>query len=202
MNRDSITDLKEYAVIIGMPYPTLYRYCCDEKSKRQLIGTSTWKNSTFLNDADIYFMGDVLVWADYGENGMSRAEATDAIQKINPTLDQNQAKDQLDRRTLTKYHADGKIERSTLKAHTTTTEQTSITYQSQWRWYGFGTGMFNEVQKKDMDVCKNTAKTFGELMHNFFLGLDEACIMADDGRNIRIIGAANRKKHEKIIAYR
>ena len=154
-----------------MPYPTLYRYCCDEKSKRQLIGTSTWKNSTFLNDADIYFMGGVLVRADYGENGMSRAEATDAIQKINPTLDQNQAKDQLDRRTLTKYHADGKIERSTLKAHTTTTEQTSITHRLQWRWYDFVTSMFNEPRRKNEGLCKNTGNMFGELMQNFCLAL-------------------------------
>ena len=28
------------------------------------------------------------------------------------------------------------------------------------------------------------------------LGLDEACIMADAGRNIRIIGAYDRKKHK------
>ena len=44
-----------------MPNPKLYRYCCDEKPKRQLIGTGTGKNSTMLNDADIYFMDDVLV---------------------------------------------------------------------------------------------------------------------------------------------
>ena len=62
--------------------------------------------------------------------------------------------------------------------------------------------MFNDLRKKDVAVCKKTAKTFGELMQNFVLGLDEACIMSYDGRNIRIIGAANRKQHEKIIAYR
>ena len=62
--------------------------------------------------------------------------------------------------------------------------------------------MFNELRKKDVAVCKKTDKTFGELMQNCVLGLDEACIMAYDGRNIIIIGSANRKQHEKIIAYR
>ena len=125
-----------------------------------------------LNDADIGFMGDVLVWSYYGNNCMSRAEATDTIQEINTTLDQKQANDQLDWHVLTKAHSDGKIERSTLEAQATTTEQTSIMYQSQWCWYGFVTGMFNEVRKKYVDVCKNTAKTLGELMNNFVLGLD------------------------------
>ena len=37
-------------------------------------------------------------------------------------------------------------------------------------------------------------------MQNFVSGLDEACIMADAGGNIRIIGTAERKKHEKILA--
>ena len=37
-------------------------------------------------------------------------------------------------------------------------------------------------------------------MQNFVLGLDEACIMADSGGSIIIIGAADRKKNEKILA--
>ena len=39
-------------------------------------------------------------------------------------------------------------------------------------------------------------------MHNSVLGLDEACTMADAGGNTKIIGAADRKKHEKILAER
>ena len=51
-------------------------------------------------------------------------------------------------------------------------------------------------------ICKKTGKTFGELMQHFVLILDEACIMADAGGNIKIIGAADRKKHENIFADR
>ena len=39
-------------------------------------------------------------------------------------------------------------------------------------------------------------------MQHFVLGLDEACIMADAGGNIKIIGASDKKKHEKILADR
>ena len=74
--------------------------------------------------------------------------------------------------------------------------------QSQWRLYGFITDMYNDLRKKNVGICKNTGKKFGELMQHFVLGLDEAYIMSDAGGNIRIIGAANRKKHENILADR
>ena len=45
---------------------TLYRYCRDDKSKRQLIGNGVGKNSKLLNGDDIYFMGDAMVLADRG----------------------------------------------------------------------------------------------------------------------------------------
>ena len=39
-------------------------------------------------------------------------------------------------------------------------------------------------------------------MHNFMFSLDEACIMADAGGNIIIIGADDREKYKKILADR
>ena len=39
-------------------------------------------------------------------------------------------------------------------------------------------------------------------MHHFMFNLDEACIMVDSGGNTIIIGAENRRKHEKILADR
>ena len=54
--------------------------------------------------------------------------------------------------------------------------------------------MFNELWKNNLGVWENTGKKFGDLMLNFVLGLDEACIMADYGGNIGIIGASDRKK--------
>ena len=74
-------------------------------------------------------MGNVLVWSDHGKNRRRLAEAMDEIQDINPTLDWNQAKDNLDRGLLTKAHADGKSKRINLKVQVTTTERTDITYQ-------------------------------------------------------------------------
>ena len=50
-----------------------------------------------------------------------------------------------------------------------------------------------------MGLCKNNGKTFGELMQNLMSRLDESYIMADADKNIRIIGSADRKKHEKFF---
>ena len=152
-----------------------------------MIGIGVGKNSTLLNGVTIDFMGDVLVWEYRGNNGMGRAEAMDAIHEINTTLERKQYQDQLDRRVLTKLHADEKIKRRTLKAQAMKTERTAITYQSQLHWYIFVTGMFDDLRKKNVGVCKDTGKKFGELIQNFVLGLDEACIMADAGINSRII---------------
>ena len=85
-------------------------------------------NRRLRTDGDINFIGDVLACSDRGNNGMSRLESMDAIQEVNHTLDQKQAKDLLERRVLPKAYADGKIKRNTLKLQATTTEQTDITY--------------------------------------------------------------------------
>ena len=69
-----------------MPGPTLYRYCRANRSKRQLIGNGVGPNSTLLTDGDINFMGDVRDQSDCGNNFMSRQEAIDGIQELNPTL--------------------------------------------------------------------------------------------------------------------
>ena len=185
-----------------MGSPTLYTYCRAEKLKRQSIGNGVGPNRRLLTDGEINFIGDVLARSDRGNNGMRRLEAMDAIQEVNPTLYRKQAKDLLEKNVLPKAYADGKIKRKTLKVQATTTERTAITYQSQWRWYIFFTSMFNDLQRKNGGLCKNTGNTFGELMQDFVLSLDEACIMSDAGGNIKIIRAADRKKHEKILADR
>ena len=80
---------------------------------------------------------------------MSRLEAMDTIQEVNPTLDRKEDKYLLERRVLPKAYADGKIKRKTLKVQVTTTERTDITYRSEWRWYSFVTSMLNDLRRKN-----------------------------------------------------
>jgi hypothetical protein len=47
-------------------------------------------------------------------------------------------------------------------------------------------------------VCHISGKTFGELIHCFIAAGDETNLVAsDDSCGVKVIGAANRKKHEK-----
>jgi hypothetical protein len=47
-------------------------------------------------------------------------------------------------------------------------------------------------------VCRISGKTFGELIHCFITAGDETNLMAsDENRGVKVIGVANRKKHEK-----
>ena len=94
-----------------------------------MIGDGVGKNSTLINSADIDFMGDVLVQADRGNNVMGHSEAMYAIQEINPTLEQKQAKYKFDRNVLTKSYDNGKIKKRNFKEQAITTERTSIMYQ-------------------------------------------------------------------------
>ena len=45
-------------------------------------------------------------------------------------------------------------------------------------------------------------KTFGELISHFIVGLDEMCLMSDAFGDLHVIKAANKKKHEAMIADR
>ena len=170
-----------------MPGPTLYKYFRADKSKRQSIGNGVGRNSRMLTEGGSNFIGDVLDWSDHGNNSMSCQEAIDALQGVNPTMYRKQAKDMLEQRALPKSFAYGKIKKNTLKLQTTTTEWTSITYQSQWNWYEFFMSMFDNLWRKNGRICNNNGKTFGQFMQHFVLVLDEACIMADAGGNIRMI---------------
>jgi hypothetical protein len=47
-------------------------------------------------------------------------------------------------------------------------------------------------------VCPISGKTFGELIHCLITAGDETNLMSsDDNRGVKLIGAANQKKHEK-----
>jgi hypothetical protein len=55
----------------------------------------------------------------------------------------------------------------------------------------------NFLRQNNTGVCNHTGKLFGEVIQHFVIGGDEACLMADDHGDLRIIGAAGIKKHEK-----
>jgi hypothetical protein len=54
------------------------------------------------------------------------------------------------------------------------------------------------MRRNNTGVCRIWGKTFGELIHCFITAGDDTNLMAsDDNRGVKVISAANRKKHEK-----
>ncbi len=55
------------------------------------------------------------------------------------------------------------------------------------------------MRTKNTGLCKLSGKSFGEIMPNFIVGLDEMCLMSDCHGDLRVFAAANKKKQEKLL---
>ena len=52
------------------------------------------------------------------------------------------------------------------------------------------------LRENNTGICKcGCGKTFGELIDHFIIGGDKTCLVAS-GNTVRIVAAADRKKHE------
>ena len=59
--------------------------------------------------------------------------------------------------------------------------------------------LYDQLRTLNTGKCNKSGQTFGELIGHFIIGLDEMCLMSDTHGNLRIIGAAEKKKHEKVL---
>ena len=68
---------------------------------------------------------------------------------------------------------------------------------------GFGpltTLLISCASKKITGLCKKSGLPFKEVMEHFLIGLEEACLVADAGGNVKILGEFGRLKHEKKVS--
>jgi hypothetical protein len=83
-------------------------------------------------------------------------------------------------------------------AQQTTTKRSNITVPQQYRWHQTYKHSLDDLRHKNTGVCRISGKTFGELIHCFITAGDETNLMtSDDNGGVKVIGAANRQKHEK-----
>uniref|UniRef100_A0A7S2XM23 Uncharacterized protein n=1 Tax=Attheya septentrionalis TaxID=420275 RepID=A0A7S2XM23_9STRA len=143
------------------------------------------------------FVADVITRHDRGNDGKTQSESIDLVQQVVPALDRKQAA-QVFKRTILP-HFSHLLKQNPQKAQATTTKRSAITVQQQFRWFQTYDGALNELRRRNTGVCNLTGKTFGELIHHFIFGGDEACMMASSG-GLMIIGSKDRKKHERAIA--
>ena len=198
-NGEEIMDCKIYAHILGIPSKSLYNYIHPDESKRFTLGDGSRGKKKILDDNEVEFAGALLTRADRGNEGLSRKEATDMIQEMKPDISRETARRQLSRRVIPVNAAAGMIKGKTQKVQSTTSDRTNINVGQQYRWHTAVTDLYNGLETKNTGLCNKTNKTFPWVMHHFIIGLDEMCLMSDAHGTLHIIGAADKKKHEKIL---
>ena len=133
---------------------------------------------------------------------MSRKEAIDSLVDLKGNLTRGAASRHLTRRVLAAGSDLGIIKKRTQKLQATTADRTNINIPQQYRWHTLVESLYAEMRVKNTGVCRVTGKTFGELIPHFIVGLDEMCLLSDAHGDLRVIGAANKSKHEAMIADR
>ena len=198
-NGEAIDSWKVYANKVGIPHNTFFKYIHPDLGKRRTLGDGSRGKKKLLSDSDVKLAGAVFARADRGNDGMSRKEATDMIQDLNPDISRKAAARQLSRVVLPRNAAVGILKKSTQKVQATTSDRTNINIAQQFRWHRLIDKEYEHLREVNTGRCRKTNKLFGEVMHHFIIGLDEMCIMSDAHGDLRVVACAQKKKHEKLL---
>ena len=141
----------------------------------------------------------MCAWADQANDGLSRKEAIDNIQELNQSISREATSKQLSRCVLPTNAKAGITKSQCQKVQATTSERTNINVAQKFRWHSLVDHIYNLVREKNTGVCSKTGKSFGELIQQYIVGLDEMCLQGDAHGSCTIIGSVDKKKHEKLL---
>jgi len=198
-NGERIDDYAIFANRKNIPPSTFYKYIQPDLDRRKVLGNGNRGKKKVLNDDDINLLGCVMARCDRGNDGLSRKESTDLIIEINPNLNRAAASRQLSRRIIPICSGKGIIKNKLQKVQATTSDRTNINTAQQYRWHRIVTEEYSFLRENNMGLCKKSGLSFGEVIGHFIIGLDEMCLMSDQHGGLHIIGAADKKKHEKLL---
>ena len=196
-NGEEITDYVVFANKHGIPPSSFYKYI-NPNNPRQ-IGDGTRGKKKLLNDDEIKLIGTVCARRDRANDGLTKSEATDLIQQVNPDITREAARLQLSRNVIPKNAAEGLIKSKVQTVQATTSDRTNINVAQQYRWHRNVDKSYNDLEEKNTGRCNKTGKSFQFVMGHFIIGLDEMCLMSDQHGGLKIIGSADKKKHEKLL---
>jgi hypothetical protein len=177
--------------------PNIYKYI--KPTNPRILGDgSCGKKKWFTND-NAKFFGCVLARADQENDGLSSKEAVDMIQELQPDLTRVGAQRQIQRYVLPVNSQLLVLEKCKRKVQATTSNRTNINTAQQYHWHRAVDEVYDFMRTKNTKLCKLSGKSFGEVMPNFIVGLDEMCLMSDCHGNLRVFAAADKKKQEKFL---
>ena len=96
-------------------------------------------------------------------------------------------------------HAIGVLKLTTQNFQATTSDRTNINVAQQYRWHLAMDEVYKYLRTNNNGLCQKSEKTFGEVMPEFLIGLDEMCLMSDAHGDLRVVASANKKKQEKLL---
>ena len=182
--------LKDYAARVGIPYPTLQKYCNRDEGKRTVLGSSVGTASLF-SDEQQQFAVDVIVRHDRGNDGLNRRRCIDVLHDLQPGLKRKNVAQSFDRNVRPR-HKDELT--GIIHANATTSKRTAITVPQQYRWHSAVDQAHAFLREKNTGLTPD-GKTFGEVMDHFHTGGDETCFLASAG-DVKIIGDKRKRKHD------
>jgi hypothetical protein len=183
--------------VISVGRTTFYKYINPNEPRQ--IGDGSRGKKRLMTADEIKFSGCVLAWADRGNDGLSLKEAVNMIQELVSNITRVSAWRQMQRYVMPLNAAVGVLKRAIEKVQATTSNRMNINVAQQYRWHRAVDEVYNYLRKKNTGLCQKTGKTFGEVMPEFLLGLDEMCLMSDAHGNLRVVASTDKKKQEKLL---
>ena len=176
---------------------TFGKYVCDKLEDRTPIGAAPGRKS-IVADEECEFLTQHAIRADRANDGNTTTEVIDNLCRMKPEMKREQAKNYVTR--TWKKKTVGRIKPRPVKAQKTTSRRSQCTVAQQYRWFRNFDRALRFLREKNTGLCRRTGKSFGELIHYFVVGGDETCMMADSNGDLKILGEAGRKKHEKQVS--
>ena len=151
------------------------------------------RSATLCTPEDWNFLSEIAVYRDLQNNGMTRVEMITMIRELSQSVDRKTAENHLDYLIRTKKLNGVKRNGRVVTAQKTTSKRSQINIEQQFRWHSTVDSALAEQER-----LNKPDEEFDKLKEHFFINLDEACLMANDG-TVKVLGADAKSKSEKIM---
>jgi len=182
------------------------RHKIEDRSFRNYVRNGGKRNKpgrkSIVSDYDTEFIAQHTVRSDRANRGLTVGQIVENVQSIyahsKNFLTQQQARNWAYRtfRKNNPHH----IKSGLMKAQKTTSKRSELSVAHQWRWFeNFEAGL-DFLRRHNTGTCPKSGKTFGELIDHFVVGGDETCLMSDSNGDLKIVGAKDKRKHERKVS--
>lgn len=170
----------------------------NKRSKLVIDGGNERGRPSIVPKTTAEFLVQHTIRHDRANNGLTNTQVAENLQQIHPEIGPEAASNYVCR--TFKKKSQGRIKPKPVKAQKTTSKRSCCTVAQQYRWFKNIEKGFRFLREKNTGVCNKTGKSFGELMDHFVVGGDETCLMTDSDGDLKILGEAGKRKHEKRVS--